>query len=192
MSMTRHPPTEDTAAAAASTATRQFTSWLSHVAQRPRQERHLPRAHRGRRALRRSLTDGILLRPQNISNLIVQNGYILDPRDRHGDGHHRRPHRPVGRIGRRLRRRRAPGVFAVHMGLPWWLAIILSLADRRARRRLAGLLDRLRRHPGVHRDAGRHAHLPRPRARRARQRQHRLVPGRVPRARQRLPHRRVR
>ena len=58
-----------------------------------------------------------------------------------------------------------------------------------AGRRLAGLLGGLRRHPGVHRDARGHAHLPRPR------------PGvlgnanigsfpRVPRPRQRLLHRR--
>ena len=47
---------------------------------------------------------------------------------------------------------------------------------RRADRRVAGLLDRLRRHPGVHRDAGRHAALPRPDPDRAGQPGHRPVP----------------
>ena len=91
------------------------------------------------------------------------------PRDRHGDGHHRGPHRPLGRVGRRLHRRgvrrlrREHGAALVARDHP-------VAAGRRPGRRLAGLLDRVRRHPGVHRDAGRHAHLPRARAGGARQR----------------------
>ena len=159
-------------------------------ARRPRQERHLHRAHRGGRAVldphrRHPAAPAEHLEPGRAERVHPR------ARDRHGDGHHRRPHRPVGRIGRGLRRRlfrrvrRAMGPAVVALGHP-------LARHRRARRRLAGLLDRVRRHSGVHRDPGGHAHLPRARARRARQREHRLVPGRVPRARQRLRHRRVR
>ena len=157
---------------------------------RPRQERHLHRAHRGGRALldphqRHPAAPAEHLQPGRAERVHPR------ARDRHGDGHHRRPHRPVGRIGRGLRRRlfrrvrRAMGPAMVALGHP-------LARHRRARRRVAGLLDRLRRHPSVHRDPGGHAHLPRARPGRARQREHRLVPGRVPRARQRLPHGRVR
>ena len=126
-------------------------------------------------------TNGILLRPQNISNLIVQNGYILILAigmvmiivAGHID-------LSVGSIAAFIGA--VSGVFAVKMGMPWWLAIILSLLIGALVGRLAGLLGGLCGHPGVHRDARRHADLPRARARRARQRQHRLVPGRVPSA----------
>ncbi|MBD7956958.1 sugar ABC transporter permease [Microbacterium sp. Sa4CUA7] len=72
------------------------------------------------------LTDGILLRPQNISNLIVQNGYILVLAigmvmviiAGHID-------LSVGSVAAFIGA--VSGVFAVHWGLPWWLAIILSL-----------------------------------------------------------------
>ena len=131
------------------------------------------------------LTNGILLRPQNISNLIVQNGYILILAigmvmvivAGHID-------LSVGSVAAFVGA--LSGVFAVKLEFPWWVAIILSLARRGAGRRLAGLLDRLRRDTSVHRDIGGHADLPRPRSRRAGQRQHRLVPHGVPRARQRL------
>ncbi|WP_104083165.1 multiple monosaccharide ABC transporter permease [Cryobacterium sp. Y11] len=73
------------------------------------------------------LTDGILLRPQNISNLIVQNGYILVLAvgmvmviiAGHID-------LSVGSVAAFVGA--CSGVFAVTWGLPWWLSIILSLA----------------------------------------------------------------
>ena len=72
-------------------------------------------------------TNGILLRPQNISNLIVQNGYLLVLAigmvliivAGHID-------LSVGSVAAFIGA--GSGVFAVHWGLPWWLAIILSLA----------------------------------------------------------------
>lgn len=72
------------------------------------------------------LTDGILLRPQNISNLVVQNGYILVLAigmvmviiAGHID-------LSVGSVAAFVGA--CSGVFAVTWGLPWWLAIILSL-----------------------------------------------------------------
>ncbi|WP_019181069.1 multiple monosaccharide ABC transporter permease [Microbacterium yannicii] len=72
------------------------------------------------------LTDGILLRPQNISNLIVQNGYILVLAigmvmviiAGHID-------LSVGSVAAFIGA--ISGVFAVEMGLPWWLSILLSL-----------------------------------------------------------------
>jgi putative multiple sugar transport system permease protein len=72
-------------------------------------------------------TNGILLRPQNISNLIVQNGYILVLAigmvliivAGHID-------LSVGSVAAFIGA--VSGVFAVHWGLPWWLAILLSLA----------------------------------------------------------------
>ncbi|RKT33587.1 multiple monosaccharide ABC transporter membrane protein [Microbacterium sp. AG1240] len=73
------------------------------------------------------LTNGILLRPQNISNLVVQNGYILVLAigmvmviiAGHIDLSVGSVAAFVGAIS---------GVFAVKMGMPWWLAVILSLA----------------------------------------------------------------
>jgi putative multiple sugar transport system permease protein len=72
------------------------------------------------------LTDGVLLRPQNISNLIVQNGYILILAigmvlvivAGHID-------LSVGSVAAFVGA--VSGVFAVKMDMPWWLAIILSL-----------------------------------------------------------------
>jgi putative multiple sugar transport system permease protein len=72
------------------------------------------------------LTDGILLRPQNISNLIVQNGYILILAigmvmvivAGHID-------LSVGSVAAFIGA--VSGVLAVKMELPWWIAIILSL-----------------------------------------------------------------
>ena len=71
-------------------------------------------------------TDGILLRPQNISNLIVQNGYILILAigmvmiivAGHID-------LSVGSIAAFIGA--VSGVFAVRIGMDWWLAVILSL-----------------------------------------------------------------
>jgi putative multiple sugar transport system permease protein len=72
------------------------------------------------------LTGGILLRPQNVSNLIVQNGYILVLAigmvmvivAGHID-------LSVGSVAAFIGA--VSGVFAVKLDLPWWIAIILSL-----------------------------------------------------------------
>ncbi|GGF12359.1 multiple monosaccharide ABC transporter permease [Subtercola lobariae] len=72
------------------------------------------------------LTNGVLLRPQNVSNLIVQNGYILILAigmvmvivAGHID-------LSVGSVAAFVGA--LSGVFAVNMGLPAWLAIVLSL-----------------------------------------------------------------
>ena len=74
-------------------------------------------------------TDGILLRPQNISNLIVQNGYILILAigmvlvivAGHID-------LSVGSIAAFIGAISGVFVSADFLGLPWWLAVILSLA----------------------------------------------------------------
>jgi len=103
-----------------------FTSWLTHVL-----------ADLGKNGIFIALvavvvlfsftTGGILLRPQNISNLIVQNGYILVLAigmvmviiAGHID-------LSVGSVAAFIGA--CSGVFAVHWGLPWWLSIALSLA----------------------------------------------------------------
>jgi len=72
------------------------------------------------------LTQGVLLRPQNVSNLIVQNGYILILAigmvmvivAGHID-------LSVGSVAAFIGA--VSGVFAVTFGFPWWLAIVLSL-----------------------------------------------------------------
>ncbi|WP_404433754.1 sugar ABC transporter permease [Microbacterium lacus] len=102
-----------------------FTSWISHLI-----------ADLGKNgifialvvvvALFTFLTDGILLRPQNISNLVVQNGYILVLAigmvmviiAGHID-------LSVGSVAAFVGA--CSGVFAVTWGLPWWLSVILSL-----------------------------------------------------------------
>ncbi|MGC5170714.1 multiple monosaccharide ABC transporter permease [Microbacterium sp. DT81.1] len=103
-----------------------FTNWLSHVL-----------ADLGKNGifialivvvlLFSVLTNGILLRPQNISNLVVQNGYILVLAigmvmviiAGHID-------LSVGSVAAFVGA--CSGVFAVNWGLPWWLAVVLSLA----------------------------------------------------------------
>ena len=102
------------------------------------------------------LTDGALLEPQNISNIIVQNSYIL-----------------ILAIGMILI------IIAGHIDLSAGSVVAVTGASppcswstctcrgrwrscvdprrRRADRRLAGLLDRVLRHPGVHRHPRRHA-----------------------------------
>ena len=73
------------------------------------------------------LTDGVLLRPQNVSNLIIQNGYILILAigmvmvivAGHIDLSVGSVAAFVGAIS---------GVFAVNWGMPTWIAIVLSLA----------------------------------------------------------------
>ena len=83
-----------------------------------------------------------------------------DPRHRDGHDHHRRPHRPVGRLGRRLRRRHQRRHDRAAGAGPGGWASSSAVLRRRPGRRLAGLLGRLCRHPGLHRHAGRHADLP--------------------------------
>jgi putative multiple sugar transport system permease protein len=73
------------------------------------------------------LTDGVLLRPQNVSNLIIQNGYILILAigmvmvivAGHID-------LSVGSVAAFVGA--VSGVFAVNWGMPTWIAIVLSLA----------------------------------------------------------------
>ena len=84
-----------------------------------------------------------------------------DPGDRHGDRHHRGPHRPVGRARSPAFVGAMSAVLMIKHDMPWPLAVAALPAARRRDRCVAGVLDRLRRHPVVHRDAGRHAALPR-------------------------------
>ena len=135
------------------------------------------------------LTDGILLRPQNISNLVVQNGYILVLAIGMVmviiAGHIDLSVGSVAAFVGLLRRvRGAVGPAVVALGLlslgigalvgvwqGFWIAYVGIPAFIVT---LAGML------------------IFRASPRRARQLEHRLVPGRVPRTRQRLRHRRVR
>ncbi|SDT32277.1 multiple monosaccharide ABC transporter permease [Microterricola viridarii] len=127
MTKLENRPTDNAAAASqVHPASNKFTNWLSHVL-----------ADLGKNGIFLALiavvvlftvlTDGILLRPQNISNLIVQNGYILVLAigmvmviiAGHID-------LSVGSVAAFVGA--CSGVFAVNWGLPWWLAIVLSLA----------------------------------------------------------------
>jgi putative multiple sugar transport system permease protein len=126
MSNTQTPVTEETAAGGGiHPVENKFTSWLAHLV-----------ADLGKNGIFLALlavvlffavvTDGILLRPQNISNLIVQNGYILVLAigmvmiiiAGHID-------LSVGSVAAFVGA--CSGVFAVTWGLPWWLAVVLSL-----------------------------------------------------------------
>ena len=107
------------------------------------------------------MTDGMLLTPENVSNLIVQNSYILILAigmvlviiAGHIDLSVGSVVAVTGAIA---------AVLMVNRHMPWPLAAAaLAWCVGAADRRLAGLLDRVLRHPGVHRDAGRHAGLPR-------------------------------
>lgn len=119
-------PTESTAVGGnINPVENKFTSWLTHVL-----------SDLGKNGIFIALiavvvlfsitTNGILLRPQNISNLIVQNGYILVLAigmvmviiAGHID-------LSVGSVAAFVGA--CSGVFAVHWGLPWWLSIALSL-----------------------------------------------------------------
>lgn len=102
-----------------------FTSWLSHVLS-DLGKNGIFIALIAVVVLFSFLTNGILLRPQNISNLIVQNGYILVLAigmvmviiAGHID-------LSVGSVAAFVGA--CSGVFAVQWGLPWWLSIVLSL-----------------------------------------------------------------
>ena len=105
-------------------------------------------------------TDGSLLLPNNVSNIVQQNSYILILAMGMMIVIIAGSHRSVGRLPRRVRRsgRRGDDGQARHAMAAGAGALA---ADRRRGRGLAGLLDRLRRHPVLHRDAGRDAALPR-------------------------------
>ncbi|MFT3798702.1 multiple monosaccharide ABC transporter permease [Microbacterium sp.] len=102
-----------------------FASWLSHVLS-DLGKNGIFLALIAVVALFAILTDGILLRPQNISNLVVQNGYILVLAigmvmiiiAGHID-------LSVGSVAAFIGA--VSGVLAVKMGVPWWLSIVLSL-----------------------------------------------------------------
>ena len=51
-------------------------------------------------------TGGLTLTPDNVINIFQQQLLHPGPRHRHGARHHRRPHRPLGRLGRGVRRHR--------------------------------------------------------------------------------------
>ncbi len=53
-------------------------------------------------------------------------------------------------------------VLVIRMQLPWWVGVIAALVVGLLVGRVAGVLGGIRGHPGVHRDARRHAALPRP------------------------------
>ena len=90
------------------------------------------------------LTDGILLEPQNVTNLVVQNSYILILAigmvmviiAGHID-------LSVGSIAGFIGA--VAGVMIVHWGWAWWAGHPRLPAGRRAGGRVAGLLDCLRR-----------------------------------------------
>ncbi|MEU1973043.1 multiple monosaccharide ABC transporter permease, partial [Microbacterium sp. NPDC019599] len=102
-----------------------FTRWLSHVLS-DLGKNGIFIALIAVVALFAFLTNGIILRPQNISNLVVQNGYILVLAigmvmviiAGHID-------LSVGSVAAFVGA--CSGVFAVQWGLPWWLAVVLSL-----------------------------------------------------------------
>lgn len=125
--MSENTPSGSTAVGANINPTEnKFTNWLSHVLS-DLGKNGIFIALIAVVALFAILTDGIILRPQNISNLVVQNGYILVLAigmvmviiAGHID-------LSVGSVAAFVGA--CSGVFAVNWGLPWWLAVVLSLA----------------------------------------------------------------
>lgn len=121
-----NPSTESTAAGAlVQPIENKFTNWLSHVLS-DLGKNGIFIALIAVVALFAILTNGIILRPQNISNLVVQNGYILVLAigmvmviiAGHID-------LSVGSVAAFVGA--CSGVFAVQWGLPWWLSVLLSL-----------------------------------------------------------------
>ena len=102
-----------------------------------------------------------------------------DPGHRHGDRDHRRAHRPVRRIGRRVHRRAGRRLHRA-TGPAGLAGCAAGPGNRGRRRRLAGVLGRLLRHPGLHRHSGRNAHLPRRHPAGAGQQADLPVPGQLP------------
>ncbi|CDK00685.1 putative sugar transport permease [Microbacterium sp. C448] len=126
MSNPTPPSTESTAVGAnVNPVQNRFTSWLSHVLS-DLGKNGIFIALLAVIVLFSILTNGILLRPQNISNLVVQNGYILVLAigmvmviiAGHID-------LSVGSVAAFVGA--CSGVFAVTWGMPWWLAVVLSL-----------------------------------------------------------------
>ncbi len=126
MSNPTPPSTESTAVGAnVNPVQNKFTSWLSHVLS-DLGKNGIFIALLAVIVLFSILTNGILLRPQNISNLVVQNGYILVLAigmvmviiAGHID-------LSVGSVAAFVGA--CSGVFAVTWGMPWWLAVVLSL-----------------------------------------------------------------
>lgn len=126
MSNPTPPSTESTAVGAnVNPVQNRFTSWLSHVLS-DLGKNGIFIALLAVIVLFSILTNGILLRPQNISNLVVQNGYILVLAigmvmviiAGHID-------LSVGSVAAFVGA--CSGVFAVSWGMPWWLAVVLSL-----------------------------------------------------------------
>ena len=115
------------------------------------------------------LTDGVLLCPGNITNIVLQYSYILILAigmviviiGGHID-------LSVGSVVALTGA--VSAVLVIQQGSPWWVGVLAGLGVGVAGRGLAGLLGRVRRHPGVHRDPGRHAAVPRHDAAGARQR----------------------
>lgn len=105
------------------------------------------------------LTGGVLLKPNSFVSLIQQNAYVIILAigmvmviiATHID-------LSVGSLVAFI-----GGVCALLMeraGVNWMLAIVIALVGRPDRRRLAGLLGRRHRHPGLHYHSGRHVDLP--------------------------------
>lgn len=105
------------------------------------------------------LTGGVLLKPNSFVSLIQQNAYVIILAigmvmviiATHID-------LSVGSLVAFI-----GGVCALLMeraGVNWMLAIVIGSGRRPDRRRLAGLLGRRHRHPGLHYHSGRHVDLP--------------------------------
>ena len=71
-------------------------------------------------------TGGVLLAPVNITNLILQNSYIVIMALGMLLDHRRRQHRSIGRLDRRLRRRVA-ATMMVDYKIPWLPVVGISL-----------------------------------------------------------------
>ena len=110
------------------------------------------------------MTDGVLLKPLNLTNLILQNSYIIIMAlgmllvivSGHID-------LSVGSVAGFIGG--LAGVLIVRNGFPVVPTILICLVVGGGDRRGPGLLDRLLAHPLLHRDAGRHAGVPRPQPR---------------------------
>ena len=72
-------------------------------------------------------TDGILLQAAQRHQHRSAERLHPDPGDRHDDRHHRRPHRPVGRLDRRRSSGPMSAVLMIHHDMPWPVAVVLCL-----------------------------------------------------------------
>ena len=127
------------------------------------------------------MTGGTLLQPLNLTNLVLQNSYIVIMAlgmllvivTGHID-------LSVGSVAGFVGA--VAAVLMVTYKVDYTLAFIACLAGRRGDRRRAGLLGRLFQDPVLHRDAGRHAGVQGPRARGVAGPVGRAVPGDLPEA----------